>query len=161
MVGHLRRAGRGSAVEPPAGVEALRGLSNQPWWHRQVSRLESERWECLFVIPHPHRVLLWARTAIFARRRPIGQLWRIVSAARGTWHSLPSVACVLSQLQSRLTPTSLSPLHGHDSVMTPLPQRHPHNLQVAPPGPAQPPQLSVTTTAMCQNNLHHRRLCFP
>lgn len=67
---------------------------------------ESERWECFLLIPHTHRELFWACPAIFAHPRPVGQLWRIALPTRGTWHSLPSVAHALSQLQNRSTPTT-------------------------------------------------------
>lgn len=72
----------------------------------------------------------WAAAGLpcyFWRLHRFRQLWRIASATRGTWHCPPSVAGLMSQLQSRLTPATLQP------TMSPAPSHHSHGSVMTPP----------------------------
>lgn len=132
---NLRCAGMGSGALPPTSVQVFRGLSNQP--ESQGWESPARKWAITMFTPQS-TYHLWALLGLAcyfsARPRPIGQLWRMVSAGCGTWRSLPSVVHVLSLLQSRSAPATLLCLvffqvggllrFSHASIMTRLPRSH-------------------------------------
>lgn len=143
------------AVPPPACVEALTGLSNQPRSQRRASPRQKVSDENVYSSFHIPTVSSYGPALLFLHAlAPLDSCEGLRRPLRGTWHSLPSVARhaepVAKQVGSKTAPpptkTPAPPLRSHGSLMTPLPQRHPDHFQVTPTGLAHP------SPAVSQNN---------
>lgn len=152
---NLRCAGMGSGALPPTSVQVFRGPSNQPQSRRWES--PARKWAITMFTPQS-TYHLWALLDLAcyfsALPRPIGQLWRMVSAGCSTWRSLPSVAHDLSRLQSRSAPATLLCLVSSSRWAAPL-QPCLHNDSITQKSSGSLPRIpsrSPTPVHCCSSN---------